>query len=370
MENDSKEKGGTPCTFTFKKSVRRAQNTRQRERVEEKVVVEKVDNPNQALDTSSSSSSEDETKIRIAQKKARRSNPLVQSTGGTRHTKSQRADSSESSSEEDEGVRDKSRIGVFYDSSKTGERSGPSDMGATSIVETETEKDRDAQTIFQKSLDINKELKEKGDDGVYRGINNYKRYYDKKDTAQGNAASGSNRFGPIRAPDNIRVTVRWDYQPDICKDYKETGFCGFGDSCKFLHDRSDYKHGWQIEREVTEGRYGKDDNDMEKYEIPDEEEHLPFKCFICRNSFEDPVVTKCKHYFCEKCALQHFRKSQRCFVCGQPTRGVFNPAKEIISRLKLEQENATGSCSSHAHTNDDQNSPLNAVKSESSSESD
>ena len=30
----------------------------------------------------------------------------------------------------------------------------------------------------------------------------------------------------------------------------------FSDSCKFLHDRSDYKHGWQIEREMDEGRYG------------------------------------------------------------------------------------------------------------------
>ena len=28
------------------------------------------------------------------------------------------------------------------------------------------------------------------------------------------------------------------------------------DSCKFLHDRSDYKHGWQLEREMDEGRYG------------------------------------------------------------------------------------------------------------------
>lgn len=36
------------------------------------------------------------------------------------------------------------------------------------------------------------------------------------------------RKGPIRAPSNLRATVRWDYQPDICKDYKETGFCGFG----------------------------------------------------------------------------------------------------------------------------------------------
>lgn len=36
------------------------------------------------------------------------------------------------------------------------------------------------------------------------------------------------RKGPIRAPEHLRATVRWDYQPDICKDYKETGFCGFG----------------------------------------------------------------------------------------------------------------------------------------------
>lgn len=61
------------------------------------------------------------------------------------------------------------------------------------------------------------------------------------------------RKGPIRAPAHLRATIRWDYQPDICKDYKETGFCGFGDSCKFLHDRSDYKHGWQLEREYKDG---------------------------------------------------------------------------------------------------------------------
>jgi len=38
----------------------------------------------------------------------------------------------------------------------------------------------------------------------------------------------SDRQGPVRAPAHLRATVRWDYQPDICKDYKETGFCGFG----------------------------------------------------------------------------------------------------------------------------------------------
>lgn len=60
--------------------------------------------------------------------------------------------------------------------------------------------------------------------------------------------------GPMRGSTNIRATSRFDYQPDICKDYKETGYCGFGDTCKFLHDRSDYKSGWQLEKEWEESQ--------------------------------------------------------------------------------------------------------------------
>lgn len=51
---------------------------------------------------------------------------------------------------------------------------------------------------------------------------------EKKDTAIGNASSKWNRIGPMRAPNFIRQSVRWDYAPDICKDYKETGYCTFG----------------------------------------------------------------------------------------------------------------------------------------------
>lgn len=62
------------------------------------------------------------------------------------------------------------------------------------------------------------------------------------------AEKGAGQHGPLRANVHARVSVRFDYQPDICKDYKETGFCGYGDACKFVHDRSDYKGGWEIER--------------------------------------------------------------------------------------------------------------------------
>ena len=86
---------------------------------------------------------------------------------------------------------------------------------------------------------------------------------------------------------------------------------------------------------MASGAYGRDDDDDDKYKISsDEDDGLPFKCFICKKTFTAPVVTKCKHYFCEKCALEHYKKSQRCYACGAQTSGVFNPAKEIIAKLE------------------------------------
>ena len=72
----------------------------------------------------------------------------------------------------------------------------------------------------------------------------YKQYTAKSESFDSQVNSG---HGPARAPVHYRATSRFDYQPDICKDYKDTGFCGYGDACKFLHDRSDYKTGWQLE---------------------------------------------------------------------------------------------------------------------------
>lgn len=295
--------------FSFKKSVKR--NIRKRR-----------------ANDDSESSSEDETKIIRKERKSVVNNPMIQGT----KVGPKKIRNDEHSDEEDE---DKNVIPV-YKSSKTAEPAGPSDMGATLYLQTETEKDRDAQAIFEKAQKINEELKGKADDKVYRGMNNYAQYITKKDTAQGNASSGMVRKGPVRAPDNIRSTVRWDYQPDICKDYKETGFCGFGDSCKFMHDRSDYKQGWQLELEMANNTYGTEDST--KYEISSDEDDLPFKCFICRESFKEPVMTKCNHYFCEKCALDNYKKSTRCYVCGVQTYGFFKPAKQLAAKLAAARE--------------------------------
>ena len=45
----------------------------------------------------------------------------------------------------------------------------------------------------------------------------------------------------------IRSSIRVDYKPGICKDFRDTGFCGFGDNCLFLHDRSDLYQGWELD---------------------------------------------------------------------------------------------------------------------------
>lgn len=158
--------------------------------------------------------------------------------------------------------------------------------------------------------------------------------------------------GPIRAPANLRVTARFDYQPDVCKDYKETGFCGYGDSCIFMHDRGDYKSGWQLEKEWEEAQKKKTQfggGAGDQYAIDsdedDSDDELPFACLICREEFTNPIVTKCGHYFCEKCAIKNFAKSPKCFACGASTGGIFNTAKNLITKIeekKAAQKNEEG----------------------------
>ena len=38
----------------------------------------------------------------------------------------------------------------------------------------------------------------------------------------------------------------------MCKDFYETGHCSFGDTCIFIHDRSDYKPGWLLDQEFEQ----------------------------------------------------------------------------------------------------------------------
>lgn len=182
--------------------------------------------------------------------------------------------------------------------------------------------------------------------GSYKGTKGYSNFIEKNPNAP------TRQLGPVKAPTNIRTITVTDFAPDVCKDYKQTGFCGFGDNCKFLHAREDYKQGWELDRDWEVGTKGKkiqgktvasanrsggtgnDDEDADDALL----ESIPFACFICKDPYKNPIVTKCGHYFCEKCALDKYRKSPACAACGSGTGGVFNGAKNLKRLLERKRE--------------------------------
>lgn len=180
-------------------------------------------------------------------------------------------------------------------------------------------------------------------DGTYQGQAAYSNYLQKHPDAP------DKKIGPQKASANVRTITVTDFAPDVCKDYKQTGFCGFGDSCKFLHMREDYKQGWQL------------DNDWEKAGDAHKKgtvvgnadrrapepgadadakllEGIPFVCILCKKDYRVPIVTRCGHYFCERCALDRYRKNPNCAACGVSTGGVFNVAKNLKKLLERKRE--------------------------------
>ncbi|ORY67531.1 uncharacterized protein BCR38DRAFT_337934 [Pseudomassariella vexata] len=184
-------------------------------------------------------------------------------------------------------------------------------------------------------------------DGTYKGLANRTTFIQKNPNAPNRSV------GPVKAPTNIRTVTTTDFAPDVCKDYKKTGFCGFGDNCKYLHAREDYAHGWQLDEQWDSAIKGKKNiggtvmasanrgvgsGDKKEDEDATMLEKIPFKCIICENDYRSPIKTKCGHYFCEPCALQRYRADPSCKACGAATGGVFNNAKTLSKLLERKKE--------------------------------
>lgn len=268
-------------------------------------------------------------------------------------------------STEDEGRRVKRRrkTAIVTASSTTASKAQTEDLTATKysadrsaqISETNDatktsnwfdESGRDAKSLLGTSR--NRPVQpdkatEPSNDGTYKGAAGYQSFIPKNPNAP------SRTVGPVKAPTNIRTITVTDFAPDVCKDYKQTGFCGFGDSCKFLHAREDYKQGWELDKEWEKvgdkgKRGGKAVKSLAEAEDSEEEdaalEGIPFACIICKEPYTNPIITKCGHYFCEACALQRYRKNPSCAACGAGTGGVFNGAKNLRKILDRKRERA------------------------------
>ncbi|KAG1790095.1 uncharacterized protein HD556DRAFT_1242875 [Suillus plorans] len=176
----------------------------------------------------------------------------------------------------------------------------------------------------KEKADRGEEEEEVPDDGLYRGQNAYRSHLKKSQEVP-----KAMRVGPQRGTSTIRTVTIVDYQPDVCKDYKETGYCGFGDTCKFLHDRGTYLAGWQLDKLAeTPRKQVEDVSDSDS-----DNEDIPFACLICRKPYTDPVATRCGHYYCSACAIKRYAKTPKCLACGAPTGGIFNRADKIIDKL-------------------------------------
>ena len=162
----------------------------------------------------------------------------------------------------------------------------------------------------------------------------------------------------MKVPFFFKVNSLFDYAPGICKDFKETGYCGFGETCIFVHDRGDYKLGWELERDWQKMQKIKQKKKLEKMkkkiengenvnlssissssscnsDCESNNEKISSICKICNKEMENPVSVSCGHIFCEKCIIGQFKDNRKkCIICNQILNGIFNNANKIIEHIK------------------------------------
>ena len=113
------------------------------------------------------------------------------------------------------------------------------------------------------------------------------------------------RVKEIKSPikKSMSKNIAIDYGKESCKDFRETGYCTFGDACIFIHDREDL-HRSKKKKKV------KDDTLEET------------SCGICQaNPPTEAVKTECGHLFCEKCILNEMKRKKECFTCYSTISG-------------------------------------------------
>ncbi|AEO54974.1 hypothetical protein MYCTH_2298245 [Thermothelomyces thermophilus ATCC 42464] len=305
-------------------------------------------------DDSDFSSSEDETGQRIKRRKRNHgavaaSSKDASATGKDSDDLTATVFEADRNRALDTGKHEATKQSNWYDEDANDDLSARNLLGTTRAMKSNSNKNNTTSSEHQP-------------DGTYRGLANQTSYI------QRNPNAPQRTVGPVKAPTNIRTITITDMAPDVCKDYKTTGFCGFGDSCKFLHAREDYAYGWQLDKEwenVTKGKKvlggtivasadrkiaggskgggkggGEDDDDNADLAEAAMLDNIPFACIICRGPYKSPVVTRCGHYFCEGCALRRYRRDPSCAACGAGTNGVFNAAKKLQKLLDKKRERA------------------------------
>jgi RING finger protein 113A len=273
-------------------------------------------------------------------KRARATNGLISSSNNSNTTSKRTNNITNIVDSNESGLIDE----LTFASSRTAAPSGSRDAMATAtyIIDGEVGERLEAE---QRRAAVEAEAKAAGPlgDGVFRGAHGFAKFLPSNEKDKPKAA----RLGPQSASAYARVATVMDYAMMICKDWKERGVCGYGDNCIYLHDRTDYKSGWELERDFDAAQKAK----LSGVPLPEEDDTPPFAnaypadkqqkaepnkndvadgmCPICKNELESPLEAKCGHRFCGKCVRKRIAKNKlNCAQCGLPTNGIFNAVKQ------------------------------------------
>ena len=171
----------------------------------------------------------------------------------------------------------------------------------------------------------------------------------------------SGKFGPVRSLNTAQHSNGIDYNPSRCKDFHESGYCAFGDSCIFIHDRGDYKSGYELDKEWDQKMRAKEErrkrraqkqqsgveldseeDSTDSEELEDYEEEMVYKeideqCLLCGQDYKLPTLLPCGHIFCDKCAISNYKSHRTCFKCGKITDGIFNDGTKLLKKAREER---------------------------------
>ena len=211
MSENNDESGAAACVF-FKAPIRRGNaqaSAKRRQRSSSK------------SSASSSSSSGDESQPSAAalrtSKQVRQGLVSTSSSNASSKRRQQAANSDDDDAGEHREHTNKDKMfEVKFKSDRQAQPQGPRDMGATATVEIDTDTKNDQQTIFERAKKINEELKGKADDKIYRGMNNYQQFYEKRDTVHGNASSGLVRNKGLLIIHSTQCDFRVKFRSNSC----------------------------------------------------------------------------------------------------------------------------------------------------------
>lgn len=156
------------------------------------------------------------------------------------------------------------------------------------------------------------------------------------DSLKKNTEINNDKDSLVNKSDNEKK-IYMDYEPLLCKEFKLKGYCGYGDTCKFIHSRDDYINDKKLVRKHWKKSLEDEAKNHNDKELKDEIDTVSIadKCLLCDKQFETIddqkfVQLQCKHVFCKKCFLNSLKnENQNCKNCGTDSKGIMKPFKFI-----------------------------------------